>query len=176
METVITVAAVLLGVVGLVLVGDVVSVWRGDRSAIGGPERAELVSGLAVLAFAGAFFVVRGTGEDGPAAPSVEPVAASSATNAAERAVSRLTSPARVPDLRAEPEPEPKPAAERPRREPEEAPPEPTTTTTTPTTTTPTTTTTTPATTPAPAPATPAPAPAPEPSPPASDVPFDSRE
>ena len=174
METVITVAAVLLGVVGLILLADVVTVWRGDRNAIGSPERAEFVSGLAVLAFAAAFFIARGGGDEAPAAPGVDPAPSSAAADA-DRAVSRLTSAARVPDLRVEPEPEPKPEPDRPRRKPDEAPPEPppeppATTTTTPATTTPTTT-------PAPAPTTtPAPAPAPEPSPPASDLPFDSRE
>jgi hypothetical protein len=169
MDTVIIVAAVLLGIVGLILLADVASVWRSGDGALDRPERAQLVTGVAVVAFAAAFFIAQLGGESAPAAPVTDPVP--DPTAGAEQSVARLASAAKLPELAAKPKPKPREKPDRPAHTPKPRP-QPATTTTT-TTTTPATTTTTPTTsTPAPATTTPAP----EPQPQQQDVPFDSRE
>lgn len=163
MDGVITAAAVLLAVVGGLLVGDVLRVWRLDRASVAGPERAQVLTGVTILVFATAFLLAHGGGEQTQAAPAVTAVPETSA-------LTRLATPARPPALQAPDEN--RPNRDRNRRPhgnaeapAEPAPAEPPTTTTTtsvPTTTTPAPTTTTPP----PAPTAPSQGP----------VPFDSRE
>jgi hypothetical protein len=170
MDTVIIAAGILLGVVGLVLLIDVAAVWRRGGRSLDRPERVQLVTGIAVVAFSAAFFLAQLGGEPAPAAPIATP--APSPATGAEQSLTRLAATAKLPDLAARPQREPPEKPERPSRKPKPGP-GPDTQTTATTTTTPTTTTSTPTTTtPAPTTSTPAPEPAPQ----DPDVPFDSRE
>lgn len=156
------IAAALLALLGLVLIADLVWVWSGDRSAMAGAERAQLLIAVALAAFVATFFVSRA----GSSGDSTTPVAAAPgvAGPPEQGTVAQLAVAARLPSLQ---QPAEKPAGAAPAHN-QHKPSQAETPAATPATVEPpvtestTTTTTAPPTTTTPAPS-PAPAPPPEP-------------
>ena len=90
--------ALFLAAVGVVLIVDLVLVWRSDPSAVSGPERAQLAVAVAIAAFVGSFFLGRGIDEGGAAEPvAVEPEPAALVDDSW---VGSLAIAARLPNLR----------------------------------------------------------------------------
>lgn len=124
-DEILIVFSVVIGIGGLLLLADVARIRLGGADLISDPERQQLVVGLAMVAFAGAFFAGRG-GDAGVEAPA-EPVAEAPRPAPAElvdaATTTRLAAAARLPKLRRPSPPRRPPADER--RKPEPAQPEP---------------------------------------------------
>ena len=110
-------ATILIGVIGVALLIDLARVAVAGSGSIATPEREQLVVAVALLAFAGLFFVGRAVGDSGSAETvQADPQPAPAAKQgAAEASLVRLAAAARLPSLRS-PEQARRPRAEKPRR------------------------------------------------------------
>ena len=109
-------STILIGVVGVALLLNLARVWMLGYGSVTDPELRRLSLALAMVAFAGLYFLGRGI-EDSGSAASTDPIPADPQPTSAERgedaSLARLTVAARLPSLQSR-QTRPKPPPEKP--------------------------------------------------------------